>query len=174
MPTGEGKATSPAAQSSASMFAKDDGSKRVGKALISVAVTERQRDQVRQYNDDSAAVGSSLDAMDAALDELQSDVRELGRCLKENAFAASQLQKVQQRINGQIKDMLRREKVKMEIKEKKLVSLDKKLRQVQKNQRKIIFGYRCYKYLRIAIILLLIWSVIASIYWGYLENRNED
>ena len=115
---------------------------KVGQALISKAVTSKQLDALRQYDDDSSAVGSSLEAMDGALDDLSNDVKELGRCLKSSAFATAQLQKVQKRINGQIKDMLRREKAKLEIKEKSILSLDSKLRKIEKNQNKIIFGYR--------------------------------
>ena len=89
---------------------KNEETSRKGKALVAVSVTEKQKNQMKQYDDDSAATGSSLEAMDNALDELSSDVRELGRCLKQTTFAASQLQKVQVKINTSIKNMLRREK----------------------------------------------------------------
>jgi septal ring factor EnvC (AmiA/AmiB activator) len=89
---------------------KNEETSRKGKALVAVSVTEKQKNQMKQYDDDSAATGSSLEAMDSALDELSSDVRELGRCLKQTTFAASQLQKVQVKINTSIKNMLRREK----------------------------------------------------------------
>jgi hypothetical protein len=137
---------------------------KVGQALISKAITSKQLDATRQYDDDSSAVGSSLEAMDGALDDLSNDVKELGRCLKSSAFATAQLQKVQERINGQIKDMLRREKAKMEIKEKSILSLDKKLRKIEKNQNKILFGYKMYKYLRVAVIILLLWGIIGTVF----------
>ena len=43
------------------LLGKDDDNKRVGQALISVAVSEKQRDLRQQYDDDSQQVGSSLD-----------------------------------------------------------------------------------------------------------------
>ena len=46
----------------------------------------------------------------------------------------------------------------MEIKEKSILSLDKKLRKIEKNQNKILFGYKMYKYLRVAVIILLLWG----------------
>lgn len=145
-------------------FSKDETDNKVGQALISKAVTSKQLDSIKQYDDDSSAVGSSLEAMDSALDDLSNDVKELGRCLKSSAFATAQLQKVQERINGQIKDMLRREKAKMEVKEKSILTLDRKLRKIEKNQAKILFGYKAYKYLRIAVIILFVWAIIGTVF----------
>ena len=65
---------------------------KVGQALISKAVTSKQLDGLRQYDDDSDAVGSSLEAMDGALDDLSNDVKELGAA-SSPAFATAQLQK---------------------------------------------------------------------------------
>jgi hypothetical protein len=144
---------------------KDEETSRLGIALVSVAITEKQKDNMQQYDDDSAVVGSSLDAMDKALDDLSSDVRELGRCLKQTTFAASQLQKVQTKINNQIKNMLRREKVKMELKEKNILGLDRKLRKIQRNQRSLIFGYKMYKLLRYVVIFCLIVIVSGGVWF---------
>ena len=122
------------------LLGKNEEDTRKGKALVAVSITEEQKSQIKQYDNDSSHVASSLEAMDAALDDLSSDVKELGRCLKQTTFATSQLQKVQAKIQSNIKNMLRGEKVKMELKEKNILSLDKKLRKIEKQQKKIIFG----------------------------------
>ena len=153
------------------MLGKVEGS-RLGKALVAVSITEQQKDNMKQYDDDSAVVGSSLEAMDKALDDLSSDVRELGRCLKQTTFAASQLQKVQVKINSQIKNMLRREKVKMELKEKNILGLDRKLRKIERNQKKLIWGHKMYKMLRYVVILLII-GMVAYIYIGPLMASKK-
>ena len=148
-------------------LSKNEETSRKGKALVAVTVTEQQKDHMQQYDDDSSQVGSSLDAMDHALDELSSDIRELGRCLKQTTFATSQLQKVQVKINTSIKNMLRREKKKKDKKENSILVLDKKLRKIQKNQKKIIFGYKMYKILRyvaiVAIIALIVMPIIMDL-----------
>ncbi len=168
-----GRGATPAKSSNSFSLGKDDDNKRVGQALISVAVSERQRDMRLRYDDDSDAVGSSLEAMDQALDDLSDDVKELGRCLKDNAFAASQLQKVQKRINGQIKDMLRREKVKMALKEKSILGLDKKLRKIEKNQAKLLFGHKAYKVLRYVVIAALLWALVSTIILGVPDEESS-
>ena len=52
----------------------------------------------------------------------------------------------------------------MEIKEKSILSLDKKLRKIEKNQNKILFGYKMYKYLRVAVIIVLIWAIVGTVF----------
>ena len=148
------------------LLGKNEEDTRKGKALVAVSITEEQKSQIKQYDNDSSHVASSLEAMDAALDDLSSDVKELGRCLKQTTFATSQLQKVQAKIQSNIKNMLRGEKVKMELKEKNILSLDKKLRKIEKQQKKIIFGHMMYKKLRWLVLLLLLCFVVLATYTG--------
>ena len=148
------------------LLGKNEEDIRKGKALVAVSITEEQKSQIKQYDNDSSQVASSLEAMDAALDDLSSDVKELGRCLKQTTFATSQLQKVQAKIQSNIKNMLRGEKVKMELKEKNILSLDKKLRKIEKQQKKIIFGHMMYKNLRWLVLLLLLCFVVLATYTG--------
>ncbi len=145
------------------LLGKDDDNKRVGQALISVAVSEKQRDLRQQYDDDSQQVGSSLDTIADTLDSLSADVKELGRCLKSGAFAAAQLKKVQDKIGTQLKTALLRERRKMDIKDKEVAVLDRKLRRIQKQQATLRAGYKAYQVLRIVVIVLTVVLVIVSI-----------
>ena len=145
------------------LLGKDDGNKRLGQALISVAVSEQQRDRRQQYDDDSQQVASSLETIADTLDSLSADVKELGRCLKSGAFAAAQLKKVQEKIGIQLKTALLREKQKMAVKDKEVAALDRKLRRVQKNQASLQSFYKAYKVLRIVVIVLIVALVLLGI-----------
>ena len=129
---------------------------RHGQALISKAVTAKQVDLRVRYDDDSAAVGNSIDVIAQSLDTLQADVKELGRCLKSGAFAAAQLKKVQDKIGTQLKTALLRERRKMDIKDKEVAVLDRKLRRIQKQQATLRAGYKAYQVLRIVVIVLTV------------------
>jgi hypothetical protein len=137
-----------------------------GKALVSVAITEKQKDRNKQYDDDSKSIGGSLQTMATSLDDLSADVKELGRCLKSSAVASQLLQRVQVRINKEIRGALDSEEKKMKVKDKRIDVLGRKLRKIQRNQAKIIFGYKVYQYLRYLVLILIVVVVVGSIMYS--------
>ena len=136
---------------------------RHGQALISKAVTSKQIDMRMQYDDDSDAVGNSVDKITESLNELSSDIKELGRCLKSGAFAASQLKKVQEKVTNELKVALLREKHKMDLKDEKIAKLSRKVDHIKKKQAAIYAGYRRYQTARNLVIVLVIALVALSI-----------
>ena len=135
----------------------------VGKALVSVAISEKQVDLRKQYDEDSQSVGGGLETMSASLDALSSDIKELGRCVKSTAIAAQLLQRVQERVNKEIRGALNSEQSKMTIKDKQITTLNRKLKKIERNQRSLIFGYKAYQALRWIVILLLLALVVLAI-----------
>ena len=147
------------------VFGKEEVT-RHGQALISKAVTSKQIDLQVRYDDDSDSVGNSIDSITQSLDALQSDIRELGRCLKSSAFATNQLQKVQEAVGSQLKVALLREKQKMEVKDQQLNTLTKKLARVQKHQAAIQAGYERYQKVKVLLIVVFIVAVVFGILYG--------
>lgn len=145
---------------------------RHGQALISKAVTSKQIDLRVQYDADSESVGNSIDKIYESLDSLQNDVKELGRCLKSGAFAASKLKKVQEAVGIQLKQSLLREKQKMEIKDQEIKTLSRKLAHIESNQSEILAAYERYKKIRIFAIILVIASVVLGTLYGI--ETSED
>jgi hypothetical protein len=136
---------------------------RGGKAFIAVAITEKQASQQNQYNDDSIAVAGGLDSMATSLDALNSDIKELSRCVNKSTLSAKLLQKVQERVNKEIKQKLSNEKISMAVKDASLKKLERKLKKIRLNQQKIIAGYRAYQALRYIVVAVLLWAVIMSV-----------
>ena len=141
-----------------------------GKALVSVAITDKQKDTQQQYDDDSKRVGGSLATISTSLDALSADVKELGRCLKKSEVASQLLQRVQVRINKEIKGALDSEEKKLKVKDKRIDALGRKLKKIQKNQKKIIFGYKMYQYLRYIVVVLAIVLVVVSIVYANVSS----
>ena len=139
---------------------------RHGQALISKAVTAKQIDLQVQYDDDSAAVGNSMDVITQSLDALQSDIKELGRCLKSGAFAAAQLQKVQAAVGSQLKVALMREKRKMEIKDEQIKNLTSKMTRIREQQAEIKAGYERYQKVRIILVVTIVVAIVMSVLFG--------
>jgi antitoxin component HigA of HigAB toxin-antitoxin module len=154
-------------QGASSLFGDKTEADTKGKALVSVAITEKQSDQQKQYDDDSQVVDDGLEVMVKSLDALSKDIKELGRCLKSSALASEILQRVQVRISKDIRGALDSEEKKIKVKDKRISALDRKLKKMTRNQQKIIFGYKCYLFLRYLVIALVIVIVVGSIIWRY-------
>ena len=150
-------------------FGKSNTQKAVGKTLVSTAVTNKQRDQIEQYAADSENVGSALMTMDNTLNQLQSDIRDLGNCLKRTAFATQKLQSVQKAIGKTLRDALQEEKRVMMLKERRITELNNKLALVESKQKRIICGYKAYKAGRFVLLLVLVWAVVMSALFGSAE-----
>jgi hypothetical protein len=145
---------------------------RHGQALISKAVTAKQVDLRVRYDDDSAAVGNSIDVIAQSLDTLQADVKELGRCLKSGAFAAAQLQKVQEAVGSQLKVALLREKQKMEIKDQQLQNLARKITRIQKYQADIKAGYERYQKVKVILVVAVVVAIVMGVLYGVKEQED--
>lgn len=145
--------------------------KLAGKALVSVAVSEKQIDLRQQYDDDSKTVGAGLESMSASLDALSSDIKELGRCVKSSAVSANLLQRVQERVNNEIRGALNSEQSKMKVKDKRISTLNRKLKKIQRNQRSLIFGHKMYQALRWIVIAFLVVIVVLTI---VINNSPDD
>ena len=146
---------------------------RHGQALISKAVTSKQVDLQVQYDNDSASVGNSMDSITQSLDMLAADVKELGRCLKSGAFAAAQLQKVQEAVGSNLKLALLREKQKIDIKDNQLKNLTHKITQIQKNQAAIKAGYERYQKVKVILVIVIVLAIVLSVLYGVEIQKNE-
>merc|ERR1711871_1884633 len=104
--------------------------------------------------------------MEKSLGSLQADVRDLGRCLNNSAYAVSKLQEVQKRINDDFKKNLSREKRKMSLKNKKISELQAQLEAIEKNQSALICGHKAYRYGRFVLLLVIVWAIVMSALYG--------
>ena len=163
--------TSNSSNSGSGIFGKSSTDKRGGKALVAVAITEQQVSQQRQYNDDSSTVEDGLDTMSNSLDALNSDIKELSRCVSKNTVSAQLLQKVQARVNKEIRGALKSEKNRMMAKDARLIDLEKKLTRIRRKQKNIQASSRAYQLIRYTIIFVLfVYVVITS--WIYFQSST--
>jgi len=144
------------------------------KSVVAVSVTERDRTLAKQYDDDQKSVNDSMGDIKNDIKDIRDNLTELRLYLRKNAAGAAKLQTVREEIDGLLVKMLANEKPKMDEKKKEVVSLDKKLQKIKKNQSKIKMGYKAYKCAWYIFLLLIFIAAIVTIVFITLPEDNTD